>query len=302
VKSSVDNKAPVKGRLTFQEVANLDRTVDPIPLPQSYTRVTNNPAFDQFMKLSYNHNEDEIARRTEELESLKSMHGFGVPGFVPPVRARTSEPIKPPRRAAKKRPEVFNIGDQDPPTDVEPGQNSLPMPKGKPEALFPGQSSAPLPKGMLEMVQQVKEDADRTKAAKEDAANMQLQIMTDRARQDGQGVEKAAAQLIATGGVPTSDTLRVLSDALERESRERSHMTWQTQGLAPALSYLQHLGPNYGNGNSPENAQNIGSAVTDEVMRRIVEFLRRSSTASARETGEFVDARVRASMFNVLQS
>ena len=47
--------------------------------------------------------------------------------------------------------------------------------------------------------------------------------------------------------------------------------------------------------------RNLAGVMTDEVVRRIVEFLRRSSTASTRQTGEHVDPNVQAQMFNVLQ-
>ena len=82
-------------------------------------------------------------------------------------------------------------------------------------------------------------------------------------------------------------------------------MAWQVQGLTAALEYLHRkhqADPNYGtHGFSEADMMNIAGVMTDEVVRRIVEFLRRSSTTSTRQTGQHVDPNVQAQQFNVLQ-
>ena len=180
---------------------------------------------------------------------------FGVPGFQPPVPVPPPGPAPPlpgpppgpapgPTRRIRHRgtqTQYFDISNQDPPTDTEMG---------------PG--GHPLPAGMSGMLQQVRQQAAASSAAAADRANEQVGNVARQAVQQGQGIEKVAAQVHSMGKPPDAGTIRVLADALERESQARAQLAWQVQGLNAALEDLRDLhqaGPPHGtHGLSPEDA------------------------------------------------
>ena len=156
------------------------------------------------------------------------------------------------------------------------------------------------------MLQRVEQQAAASSAAAADNGNEQISNAARQAVQEGQGIEQVAAQIQPTEKEPAANTIRVLTDALEQESQARGQLAWQVQGLNAALEYLRNLhqvGPHYGtHGLSAEDAARLLGAVSDEAVRRIVEFLKQAGATSSRQTGEWVDPTVRAQMWNALQS
>ena len=76
--------APLQKRPSFFEIGAPEPRIVAQPLPPSYLRVTNNRDFDDFMKLTYVHNQNEVAKSAEQLANLTDKMNFGVPGFQPP--------------------------------------------------------------------------------------------------------------------------------------------------------------------------------------------------------------------------
>jgi hypothetical protein len=164
------------------------------PLPESYLRVTNNRDFDDYMRLTHAHEQNEVARGAEQLAALTDKMQFGVPGFQPPrpTLSSTTQTTGPGGRS--RGTQYFDISNQDPPTDVD-----MPPP-------------APLPSGMPAMLQQVRQQAAASSAAAVDSTNQQIATAVGKAAREGRGIEQVAAQIPVSE--PTAHTLRLLTDAL----------------------------------------------------------------------------------------
>ena len=90
---------------------------------------------------------------------------------------------------------------------------------------------------------------------------------------EGRGIEQVAAQIPVAA--PNAHTLRVLTDALERESQARGQLAWQVQGLTAALDYLRSVhqaGHHPGTrGMTAEDDTRLLGALNEESVRRIFE-------------------------------
>ena len=155
------------------------------------------------------------------------------------------------------------------------------------------------------MLQRVEQQAAASSAAAADSVNQQISNAARQAVQEGQGIEQVAAHIQPVDKAPSANTIRVLTDALERESQARGQLAWQAQGLTAALEYLRSVhqaGHHQGtSGMSPEDAARLLGALNEETVRRIVEFLR-EAVNSRRQAGDWVGPTVRAQMWTVLQS
>jgi hypothetical protein len=226
------------------------------------------------MRLQNAHEQDEMARAAEQLTAMQNKFNLGVPGFQPP------RPVPPPPTAPMRSTQYFDIS----------GEPATPPPP-------------PLPRGMPEMVQQATAQAAASRAAAVDDVNQQIATAVDNATREGRGLEQVASQVAVSR--PTSHTLRVLTDALETESRARSQLSWQVQGLQAALEYMRNLhqaGPHVGGrGLSADEVEAMLRSLSQDSVRQIVAFLKEAAN-SRRDADERVSAEVRAQMRVVLGS